>query len=291
MLLPTHGGPLTSVIAVPIPRTALQPRLPASGHPTRQEPYHREVQSIESAAAVLRGKERILMFTGAGISTESGIPDFRGPNGIWTRVDPAEFTIDRYLRNSETRKRSWQMRLESGALKAKPNKAHRAVTKLWRTGRMLGCVTQNIDGLHQKAGLPDEAVVELHGNAHEARCINCGDRQPTEEVTTRVEAGDEDPSCLLCGGILKVNVVFFGELLPPAATELAFELASRADAVVAVGSTLSVFPAAQIPFEIAQAGHPLVILNLGQTAFDELAAARIDGPAGKALTALVSAIS
>ena len=249
------------------------------------------MKSIESAVAVLRGKERILVFTGAGISTESGIPDFRGKNGVWTRVDPAEFTIDRYLRNPETRKRSWQMRLESGTLKAKPNKAHRAVTKLWRTGRMLGCVTQNIDGLHQKAGLPDEAIAELHGNAHEARCIGCGDRQPTVEVTARVEAGDEDPSCLLCGGILKIDVVFFGELLPPAATEFAFDLASQADAVVAVGSTLSVFPAAQIPVEVAQAGHPLVILNMGQTAFDDLAAARIEGPAGKVLPALVSAIS
>ncbi len=249
------------------------------------------MQSIESAAVVLRGKERILVFTGAGISTESGIPDFRGRNGVWTRVDPAEFTIDKYLRNPDTRRRSWQMRLESGTLTAKPNKAHRAVTRLWRSGRMLACVTQNIDGLHQKAGLPTQALVELHGNAHVARCVGCGDRQPTVDVVTRVQAGEDDPSCLLCGGILKIDVVFFGEMLPPAATDLAYALASQADAVVAVGSTLSVFPAAQIPLEVAQAGHPLVILNIGPTAFDDLAAARIEAPAGKALPALVSALT
>jgi NAD-dependent deacetylase len=249
------------------------------------------VQSIKTAAAVLNDKRRILVFTGAGISTESGIPDFRGPNGVWTRVDPGEFTIDKYLRNPETRKRSWRMRLESGTLTAKPNKAHRAVTKLWRTGRMLGCVTQNIDGLHQKAGLPAEALVEMHGNVHMARCIGCGDRQPTSDVVARVKAGEEDPSCLLCGGILKIDIVLFGEMLSPAATDLAFELAYRADAVVCVGSTLSVFPAAQVPLEVAQAGHPLVILNKGGTAFDHLAAACIDGPAGKMLPALVSALS
>jgi len=279
------------VIITPILRAAPGARSRNSGGSKWRTPYHQGVHSIEFAAAVLSGKRRILVFTGAGISTESGIPDFRGPNGVWTRVDPAEFTIDKYLRNPDTRKRSWQMRLESGALTAKPNKAHRAVTKLWRTGRMLSCVTQNIDGLHQRAGLPSKALVELHGNAGEARCIGCGDRQPTVDVVARVQAGEEDPSCLLCGGILKIDIVFFGEMLPPAATDLAFDLASQADAVIAVGSTLSVFPAAQVPFEVARAGHPLVILNMGRTAFDDLAAARLEGPAGRMLPALVSALS
>ena len=144
------------------------------------------MDGIAAAAAALQGKERILVFTGAGISTESGIPDFRGPDGVWTRVDPSEFTIDKYLRSAETRKRSWQMRMHSGALDASANKAHKAVVKLWKRGRMVGCVTQNIDGLHQKAGLPEDQVIELHGNAHHTRCIKCGDRMPTREVIARV---------------------------------------------------------------------------------------------------------
>jgi NAD-dependent deacetylase len=248
------------------------------------------MDGIAEAAAALKGKERILVFTGAGISTESGIPDFRGPDGVWTRVDPSEFTIDRYLRNPETRKRSWQMRMNSGALDASPNKAHKAIVKLWKTGRMIGCVTQNIDGLHQKAGLPDDQVIELHGNAQHTRCLECGDRMPTRDVITRVDAGEDDPTCVLCGGILKTDVVFFGEAMPALATDLAFHLAERADGVLAVGSTLSVYPAAFVPLQVAEAGHPLVIVNQGATEFDARATARVDGPAGKALPALIKAL-
>jgi NAD-dependent deacetylase len=248
------------------------------------------MDGIAAAAEALTGRQRILVFTGAGISTESGIPDFRGPDGVWTRVDPAEFTIDRYLRNRETRVRSWQMRMNSGALDASPNKAHKAIVKLWKKGRMIGCVTQNIDGLHQKAGLPDDQVIELHGNAHNTRCIECGDRHPTREVVGRVRAGEDDPTCLLCGGILKTDVVFFGEAMPPLATDLAFHLADRADAVISIGSTLSVYPAAFVPLHVAEAGHPLIIVNRGATEMDARATARIDAPAGKALPALLRAI-
>jgi NAD-dependent deacetylase len=245
---------------------------------------------IDRAAGALGDRRRILVFTGAGISTESGIPDFRGPDGVWTRVDPAEFTIDRYLAAAETRIRVWEMRAGSGSLAAKPNRAHRAIVTLWRTGRMAGCVTQNIDGLHQKAGLPTDAVVELHGSAHHTVCLGCGDRQPTSDVVERVEAGDADPHCVQCNGILKADVVLFGEALPVHATDRAFQLASEADAVIAVGSTLSVFPAAWVPLEVVQGGGPLVILNQGPTEFDELAAVRIDGLAGETLPRLVRAI-
>jgi len=248
------------------------------------------MEGIAAAAALLRPCRRILVFTGAGISTESGIPDFRGPQGVWTRVDPDEFTLDRYLRYPETRRRSWRMRMTSGALDASPNAAHRAVVDLWATGRMVGCVTQNIDGLHQKAGLPEEAVVELHGNARTTVCLGCGDRQPTVDVIRRVDAGEDDPSCLLCGGILKTAVVYFGEMMPPGAVEEALGLAARADAVVSVGSTLSVFPAAYVPLQVAERGRPLVILNMGPTDFDHLAAARLPAPAGTALPALVAAL-
>jgi NAD-dependent deacetylase len=156
---------------------------------------------------------------------------------------------------------------------------------------MIGCVTQNIDGLHQKAGLPENAVVELHGNARTTVCLGCGDRQPTAAVVGRVNAGEDDPSCLLCGSILKPAVVYFGELLPPAAIEEAFDLADLADAAVAVGSTLTVFPAAQVPLRVASRGRPFVIINQGPTDFDHLASVRLEAPAGEALPALVAAIT
>ena len=249
------------------------------------------MKGLAAAAELLRPCRHILVFTGAGISTESGIPDFRGPQGVWATVDPDEFTIDRYLRYPETRRRSWRMRMNSGALDAAPNAAHRAVADLWAAGKMLGCVTQNIDGLHQKAGLPEEAVVELHGNTHTTVCLGCGDRQPTVAVIRRVDAGEDDPSCLLCGAILKTAVVYFGEMLPEGAVEEAFDLADRADAVLSVGSTLTVFPAAYVPLKVARRGCPFVILNVGPTDFDHLASVRLESPAGTALPALVTALA
>jgi NAD-dependent deacetylase len=248
------------------------------------------VNDVARAARLLEDKGRILVFTGAGISTESGIPDFRGPDGVWTRVDPDEFTIVRYLSNPETRRRSWSMRAESGVMDALPNAAHTALVDLWQSGRMSACVTQNIDGLHQQAGLPHEAVVELHGNAGATVCVRCSSRAATAAVLERVRAGDGDPACEACGGILKTDVVFFGETLPPAATARAFELAKHCDAVVAVGSTLSVYPAAYVPLEATRDGSPLVIVNQGPTDLDHLATARIEGPAGTILPRLVGLV-
>lgn len=242
---------------------------------------------VPAAARLLADRHRILVFTGAGISTESGIPDFRGPDGVWTRVDPAEFTYSRFMANPETRVRSWQMRAESGILDAAPNLAHRAIVRLWESGRMLGCVTQNIDGLHQKAGLPAHAVTELHGNAHQVVCVECGAKLPTAEVLARVAAGEADPTCEACGGILKSDVVLFEEPMPVLETDRAMSLAYECDAVLSVGSTLSVFPAAYVPLRAFEAGHPLVILNMGPTELDSLAAVRIEAPAGEALSELV----
>ncbi|MFQ5948036.1 MAG: NAD-dependent protein deacylase [Acidimicrobiia bacterium] len=239
---------------------------------------------------MLSEARHILVFTGAGISTESGIPDFRGPNGVWTRLDPSDFTYDRYLTDPEIRRRSWQMRHESGILDAVPNPAHHAVVRLWKASRLIGCVTQNIDGLHQEAGLPQEAVVELHGNARETICVQCDARQATTRVLERVDQGEEDPHCLECGGILKAAVVYFGELMPEQETASAFDLAERADAVIAVGSTLSVYPAAYVPLRAQRTGAPLVIINLGPTDHDALADVRIEAPAGTALPALVAAV-
>ena len=245
------------------------------------------MDQIDTAAQALAGCTRILVFTGAGISTESGIPDFRGPGGVWSRVDPEEFTLDRYLANPATRKRGWAMSAESGVLDASPNSAHRAIVDLWEAGLMISCVTQNIDGLHQAAGLPDDAVVELHGNAHQTVCVSCGATQPTTVVLERITAGEDDPACADCGGILKADVVFFGETMPRGEMLRAAIAAGEADAVLAVGSTLSVFPAASFPLEIAEAGHPFVIVNRGPTEMDDMATARIDGAAGEVLPDLV----
>lgn len=246
--------------------------------------------TVDRAIETLSGRSSILVFTGAGVSTESGIPDFRGPQGVWTRVDPADFTIDRYLTDTSVRRRSWAMRADSGALGAEPNEAHHAIVRLWEAGIVAACVTQNIDGLHAAAGLPEEAVIELHGNARTTSCMACGASSPTTAVVERVESGDTDPRCDTCGGILKVDVVFFGEDMPAAEMTRAMAAAGTCDAVLAVGSTLSVYPAAFVPLTATEAGAPLVIINRGETDLDDRAEVLIDGAAGSTLGAIADAL-
>ena len=265
--------------------------------------------SIDEVAAALRDRSRILVFTGAGISTESGIPDFRGHDGVWSRMDPADFTIQRYLSDPGVRRRAWSRRAGAEFLDAPPNRGHFAVTRLWESGLMIGCVTQNVDGLHTAAGLPLEAIAELHGSAATTSCIACRASLRTREVMVRIDAGEEDPSCTalflprrgstpkgeggggsdapVCGGILKADVVFFGEALPFRAMERAMEWAHSADAVLAVGTTLSVFPAAAIPIAVADRGQPFVIINRGPTDLDPIADVVVDDQAGDALSRLL----
>lgn len=246
---------------------------------------------IDRAIELLRGKERLLAFTGAGISTESGIPDFRGPDGVWTKVDPSEFTFDKYVNRAETRILSWEMRKQSGVLDAKPNVAHRALVDLWVAGLLSAVVTQNIDGLHQAAGLPAEAVVELHGNVQQVECLECDANWPTETVIARVDAGEADPHCPECGGIIKVSVISFGQAMPVLEMQRASELATACDAMVAIGSTLSVYPAAYVPLEAKQTGARYVIVNQGATEQDHLADVVVEGSAGEVLPAIVEALS
>jgi NAD-dependent deacetylase len=251
------------------------------------------VSLLVDAVDVLSAAERILVFTGAGISTESGIPDFRGPDGLWSRVDPELFNIGRWLRDAEARRQGWRLHLEGRALGTtgiEPNPAHRAVVDLWRAGRWAGCITQNIDGLHQSAGLPDDEVAELHGSARRARCLGCGESWTVPEILARVTEGDDDPHCIECGGLVKTTTVMFGELLPAAALEAAQRMSGTADAVLAVGSTLSVYPAADFAIAPTGRGAPLVILNLGPTDWDRLATVRIEGKAGEVLPELVAAL-
>lgn len=249
---------------------------------------------LEQAVEVLGDADKILVFTGAGISTESGIPDFRGPDGLWTKVDPDDFTIQRYVRRPELRMRGWRMHAEGELWGARssvtPNRGHMAIVDLHRAGRLAGCVTQNVDGLHLVSGLPESSVAELHGNVRKVLCLGCSESWPTEEILERVDAGEEDPSCRLCGGMLKTSTVMFGELLPEAEMAKAWAFAAEADAVLVVGSTVGVWPAADIPTTMAREGKPMVIVNRGPTEADHIATVRLEGAAGDVLPHLVDAV-
>ncbi len=246
---------------------------------------------IEAAIDALGSKTNILVFTGAGISTESGIPDFRGPNGLWTKVDPDDFTIDRYLASRERRIDGWKMHASGELWGARsdihPNRAHQAVARMWNAGIVSGCITQNVDGLHGVAGLPEEALSEIHGNVRMTMCVSCNDRRPIEATLERVDRGEPDPGCELCGGILKPSTVMFGELLPDRAIAKARQFSEQADSVLVVGSTLSVYPAANFAIDVARRGHPMVIVNLGPTDHDQLATVRVEGRAGDTMNQLI----
>ena len=247
------------------------------------------MHTIEQAAATLAGRERILVFTGAGISTESGIPDFRGPDGVWKKVDPKSFTLRHYVQNPEFRRERWQRWFGDERPEWLPNAAHHAVADLWATGLMIGCITQNIDGLHVDGGLPESALAEVHGNPRGIMCVENGHPGKVDDVKARWLAGDPDPRCD-CGSILKSTVIMFGENLPEAATYMAQTFSMSADAAIAVGSTISVYPAAEYLLSVADRRQPLVILNMGPTDADELATARLEGKAGDLLPQLVAAL-
>ena len=252
-------------------------------------------ESIARAAEVLQAHLPILAFTGAGISTESGIPDFRGPNGLWTKMDPADFTIEKYLADPERRKRGWRMHAEGSLWGARatlvPNAAHLALVDLYEDGRLVGCVTQNVDGLHITAGLPEEAVAEIHGHVRQVRCYNCGSTWPTEIILRRVDEGEVEPRCEACKGIIKTTTVMFGENLPTEVVGKAWKLADKAEAVLAIGTTLGVWPAAEIPLAMVRAGKPMVIVNEGKTEMDRLATVRLEGRAGTVVSDLARRIA
>ncbi len=249
-------------------------------------------ERVAGIAAWLRRARRIVVLTGAGISTESGIPDFRGPNGVWTRNPEAEktATLSHYLADPEVRRRAWQHRLHSEVWRARPNAGHRAVAELERRACLELLVTQNIDGLHQAAGSSPERIVEIHGTVHEVRCLSCDFRGPMAETLARVAAGEDDPACLRCGGILKSATISFGESLVAADLERAQQAAARSDCFLALGTSLGVYPAAALPEIAAAAGARLVIVNGEPTPLDPLADAVLHGRLGELLPALVAAV-
>ncbi len=232
---------------------------------------------------------RVTVLTGAGISTASGIPDFRGPNGLWTRDPAAEalFTIDNYLADPDVRRRSWLARRANPAWGAEPNAGHRALVELERRGALRALVTQNIDRLHQSAGSSPDLVLEVHGNMVEAVCWSCGARSLTADALARLDAGDDDPACRSCGGILKTATVMFGQALDPAVLEAAFVAAEDCDVLVAVGTTLQVQPVASMCDLARRAGVELIIVNRDPTPYDVVARRVIRGDITEALPALV----
>jgi len=233
--------------------------------------------------------ERIVVLTGAGISTDSGIPDFRGPNGVWTKNPGAErtATLQHYVSDPETRKRAWRGRIDSPTWAAEPNDGHRALVELERRGKLHTLITQNIDGLHQAAGSSADKVVEIHGTIREVACLACGDRAPMERALARVRAGEDDPSCRSCGGILKSATISFGQQLVEADLERAEQAALACDLLLAIGSTLGVYPAAGVVPLAVQSGARLVIVNGEPTAFDHLADAVLRGSISEVLAAVV----
>jgi NAD-dependent deacetylase len=230
-------------------------------------------EAVTGAARLVDAAERIVVLTGAGISTDSGIPDFRGPQGVWTRNPEAEkqSTLSYYLSDPEVRKRAWLGRLDHQAWAAEPNRGHRALVDLERRRKLSLIVTQNIDGLHQEAGSDPDRVVEIHGTMRETACMTCGDRRPMRETLDRVRAGEQDPPCEVCGGILKSATISFGQQLVEADIDRAVDAAARCDLMLAVGSTLQVFPAANVVPIAARAGAAVVIVNLQPTEMDPLA--------------------
>jgi NAD-dependent deacetylase len=248
---------------------------------------------IANIADMVRNAKRIVVLTGAGISTESGIPDFRGPQGVWTKNPEAEktATLQYYVSDPAVRVQAWKNRMESPLFDAEPNAGHLALAELSRGPGFHTLVTQNIDGLHQKAGTPPEVVVEIHGTVHEAKCLGCEWRGPMHETLDRVRAGEDDPDCIYCGGILKSATISFGENLVVADLERSQQAAAGSDLFLAIGSSLGVYPAAGLPEIALSAGARLVVMNAQETPFDRYADAVVRDQLGDVLPRLVEAIA
>jgi NAD-dependent deacetylase len=238
----------------------------------------------------LTGARRIVVLTGAGISTESGIPDYRGPNGVWTRDPDAEklVTLSYYVRDPDIRRRAWRMRRDLQVGDIAPNPGHRALVDLERRGRLRALLTQNIDGLHQRAGSSPDVVLELHGTVHEVTCLSCGDRTTMAGAMARIDAGEPDPACLVCGGILKSATISFGQELDPGVLAAAAQAASDCDVFLAVGTSLTVHPAAGLTDLAAASGARIAVVNAEPTPYDQIADLVVRRPISTALPMLLT---
>ena len=247
---------------------------------------------IDAVASLLREARSVVVLTGAGISTESGIPDFRGPEGVWTKNPEAErtATIQHYVANRDHRVRSWANRAGSPMHTAEPNAGHLALAELERKGKLDTLVTQNIDGLHHDAGTSSERIIEIHGTVRDFACLDCTDRGPIEVVLERVRDGDEDPHCNSCGGLLKSATISFGQALIAKDLERAQLAAANSDLFLAIGTSLTVYPVAALPEIAIQCGARLVILNAQETPYDRAAAAILRGGIGEVLPRIVELV-
>jgi NAD-dependent deacetylase len=248
---------------------------------------------IEAVRSWIDAARRVVVLTGAGISTDSGIPDFRGPQGLWTKNPLAEkmSNIHYYLADPEVRKLSWQNRLGSPAWSAKPNAGHLSLFDLFKRQKLHALITQNIDELHQMSGIPPELVIEVHGSMRRVMCWDCGMRAPMQKALDRVRAGEEDPKCRVCGGILKSDTISFGQQLVPEVIDRAMRVAGEADVFIAVGSTLQVYPVAGAVDVAREAGSKIVIVNAQPTPFDDVADAAFGGSISEVLPAILGSAS
>lgn len=249
------------------------------------------MDSISALSKMVLESKRLVVFTGAGISTESGISDFRSPGGVWERFDPDEFTYQKFLASRENREKYWAFSksLWHGMSQAKPNQGHCAIAELYRLGKLDCVITQNIDGLHQMAGVPEDRVIELHGTVKWVLCLSCGRRYPREQIQARLESGDNVPECD-CGGSLKPATVSFGQPMPERETLEAQNRSARCDLFIVAGSSLVVYPAAQMPLIARDSGARLAIINLSSTPHDSYADVVINEKTGVVLSQLVEKV-
>src|SRR5499426_1302245 len=251
-------------------------------------------QDLETLIRRVRGwineARSVVALTGAGISTDSGIPDFRGPQGVWTKNPEAEkqATIQHYVADREVRKRAWQTRLELSARQAEPNAGHHALVALERRGKLDTLITQNVDGLHLVAGSARERVVEVHGTTREVVCLACGERAAMERALARVRAGEDDPPCRTCGGVLKSATISFGQSLVPEDLRRAERASRNCDLMLAIGTKLSVFPVAGCVPVAKESGAHIVIVNAEPTAMDALADIILRGSISEIVPRLVA---
>lgn len=248
-------------------------------------------EKIAKTAEWIREAQRLVVFVGAGLSTESGIPDFRSPGGVWDRYDPEDFYFQNFVRSKERREMYWRMATEmyESMKDAQPNAGHRAIAELERMGKLDCLITQNIDGLHFKAGNSNEKVLELHGTAMSVTCLSCSRLYERAQIQERIARGETAPLCEECGGLLKPATVSFGQSMPEWETAEAYRRSEASDLFLAIGSSLTVQPAATMPVAAKRGGAKLVIINRDETACDNIADLLIKGQAGPTMAALIQA--
>ena len=248
---------------------------------------------ITKGAQMMEEARKILMFTGAGLSTESGIPDFRSPGGIWERYDPSDFYFQKFISDEKSREKYWQMSTEfyDTMKNALPNPAHLAIRTLEEKGKLLAIVTQNIDNLHHKAGNSPDRIIELHGTAFSVSCLSCGKEYDRDEIQARIESGVKTPCCDNCSGILKPDTISFGQAMPEDKVIQANTYAGECDLCVVLGSSLVVYPAASVPVLAVQNGAKLIIINRDETSIDDRADLTIHESVSKALGQIMERIT